>query len=408
MAVIGVLGTLDTKGQEHAFVAEQIRARGHQPLLIDVGTGGPSQVAPDVTREQVAQAGGIDLAALAARGDRGECVAAMSAAAPILMEQLQRDGRIAGVISLGGGGGTAIATAAMRALPIGFPKLMVSTLAAGNTAHYVGTKDIVMLPSIVDVAGLNRISRTILTRAAGAICGMVEAVVAVDDARPLIVASMFGNTTACVNAAVPILEAAGYEVLVFHATGAGGRTMESLIESGLVAGVLDVTTTEWADELVGGVLSAGPHRLEAAGRAGVPAVVVPGCLDMVNFGEPGSVPEEFRGRTFYAHNPQVTLMRTSVVECRELGRILAEKINAYTAPVTVLFPRQAISVISAPGGPFHDLAADAALFDALAAGLKNGVELQAHDRQINDPAFAQACADALLCNIATARSAERK
>ncbi|MBL9080772.1 MAG: Tm-1-like ATP-binding domain-containing protein [Planctomycetales bacterium] len=408
MAVIGVLGTLDTKAQEHAFVAEQIRARGHRPLLIDVGTGPAPQVAPDITREEVAQAGGIDLPALAARGDRGECVAAMSVAAPKLLEWLQREGRIAGVISLGGGGGTAIATAAMRALPIGFPKLMVSTLAAGNTAHYVGTKDIVMLPSIVDVAGLNRISRTILTRAAGAICGMVEAVVAVDDARPLIVASMFGNTTACLNAAVPILEAAGYEVLVFHATGAGGRTMESLIESGLVAGVLDITTTEWADELVGGVLSAGPHRLEAAGRAGVPAVVVPGCLDMVNFGEPTSVPEKFRDRTFYAHNPQVTLMRTNVAECNELGRILATKINAYTAPVTVLLPRQGISVISAPGGPFHDPAADAALFDALAAGLRDGVQLQSHDRQINAPAFAQACAEALLRNIVAARSSVRR
>lgn len=408
MAVIGVLGTLDTKGQEHAFVAEHIRARGHQSLLIDVGTGGPPQITPDVTREQVAQAGGIDLPALAARGDRGECVAAMSAASPKLLEQLQREGRISGVISLGGGGGTAIATAAMRALPIGFPKLMVSTLAAGNTAHYVGTKDIVMLPSIVDVAGLNRISRTILTRAAGAICGMVEAVVAVDNARPLIVASMFGNTTDCVNAAVPILEAAGYEVLVFHATGAGGRTMESLIESGLVAGVLDITTTEWADELVGGVLSAGPHRLEAAGRAGVPAVVVPGCLDMVNFGEPTSVPEKFRGRTFYAHNPQVTLMRTNVAECRELGRILAAKINAYTAPVTVLIPWQAISVISTPGGPFYDPAADAALFDALADGVREGVEIESHDRQINDPAFARACAEALLRNIAVASSSARK
>jgi uncharacterized protein (UPF0261 family) len=218
---------------------------------------------------------------------------------------------------------------------------------------------------------------------------------------------MFGNTTACVNAAVPILEAAGYEVLVFHATGVGGRTMESLIESGLVAGVLDITTTEWADELVGGVLSAGPHRLEAAGRAGVPAVVVPGCLDMVNFGEPTSVPEKLRGRTFYAHNPQVTLMRTSVAECRELGRIFAAKVNAYTAPVTVLLPRQAISVIGAPGGPFHDPAADAALFAALADCLREGVELESHDRQINDPAFAQACAEALLRNIAAAHSSVR-
>src|SRR5678816_4377596 len=216
----------------------------------------------------------------------------------------------------------------MRALPIGFPKLMVSTLASGNTAQYVGIKDIVMFPSIVDVSGLNRISREILTRAAGAICGMVEAVPEQSEGKPLIVASMFGNTTACVQHAQKILEEAGYEVLVFHATGVGGRTMESLIESGMVSGVLDVTTTEWADELVGGVLGAGPTRLEAAGKMKVPAIVAPGCLDMVNFGERATVPAKFAGRTFYQHNPQVTLMRTTPEECAELGRILADKVNA--------------------------------------------------------------------------------
>ncbi|MFM9196721.1 MAG: Tm-1-like ATP-binding domain-containing protein, partial [Planctomycetia bacterium] len=298
MATIAVLGTLDTKGREHAFVVERIRARGHATVLIDVGTGGEP-------------AAGIDLAALLARRDRGECVTAMTQAPPRLLERLVAEGRIQGVISLGGGGGTAIASAAMRPLPIGFPKLIVSTLASGNTAHYVGTSDIAMLPAIVDVQGLNRISRTILARAAGAICGMVEADVAVGDEKPLVVASMFGNTTKCIEAAVPLLEEAGYEVLVFAATGTGGRAMEALIASGLVAGVLDITTTELADELVGGVLTAGPERLDAAARHGVPAIVVPGCLDRVNFGEPASVPKKFAGRTFYAHNPQVTLMRTT-------------------------------------------------------------------------------------------------
>jgi uncharacterized protein (UPF0261 family) len=399
MATIAVLGTLDTKGREHAFVAEAIRRRGHRALLVDVGTGEPPAVAPDISREEVAQAGEVDLAKLVATRDRGACVAAMAAAAPLLLERLRAEGRIDGVISLGGGGGTAIASAAMRALPIGFPKLIVSTLASGNTAHYMGTKDIVMMPAIVDVQGLNRISRTILSRAAGAICGMVEADVSGGEEKPLIVASMFGNTTKCIEAATPILEEAGYEVLVFAATGAGGRAMESLVESGLVAGVLDVTTTEWADEHVGGVLAAGPTRLDAAAKVGVPAIVAPGCLDMVNFGEPQSIPSRFAGRTFYPHNPQVTLMRTTPAECAELGGIIAAKVNAYPAAVTVLIPRGGISVISAPGGPFHDPEADAALFDALRNGLRPDIPVVVRDEAINDPAFARACAEALLDNI---------
>jgi uncharacterized protein (UPF0261 family) len=228
---------------------------------------------------------------------------------------------------------------------------------------------------------------------------MVEADVAVEHEKPLIVASMFGNTTKCIEAAVPILERAGYEVLVFPATGTGGRAMEALIESGLVAGVLDVTTTELADELVGGVLTAGPTRLDAAAKLGVPAIVVPGCLDMVNFGERPSVPEKFRGRTFYVHNPQVTLMRTTAAECAELGRIVATKVNAYSAAVTVLIPRGGISVISGPGGPFHDPEADAALFQALESGLRPDIPVVTLDEGINDPAFARSCAEALLDNI---------
>lgn len=399
MATIAVLGTLDTKGPEHAFVAERIRERGHRPLLIDVGTGGPPQVIPDVTREVIAKAGAIDLSALILRGDRGECVTAMAGAAATAIEQLYRDGRFEGIITLGGSGGTAIGSAAMRALPIGVPKLIVSTLASGNTAHYVGTKDIVMMPSIVDVNGLNQISRTIYSRAAGAICGMVEADASEDATRPVIVASMFGNTTRCINAAIPVLEAAGYEVLVFHATGAGGRTMESLIESGMVAGVLDVTTTELADELVGGVLTAGPDRLNAAARAKVPAIITPGCLDMVNFGERHSVPSKFEGRNFYVHNPQITLMRTTPDECRKLGKLLAEKINAYQSPVTVLLPRGGISIISAPGGPFYDPEADTALFDALTETLRPEVQVISMDCDINAPEFADACAQALLMNL---------
>ncbi|WP_193214779.1 Tm-1-like ATP-binding domain-containing protein [Luteolibacter marinus] len=394
MATIAVLGTLDSKGAEHAFVADRIRECGHTPLLIDVGSGGPPTVEPDVTREEVAAASGIDLAPLMARHDRGECVVAMSQAAPVFLARLVEEGKVAGVISLGGGGGTAIGTAAMRALPLGLPKVMVSTLASGNTAQYLGTKDITMVPSIVDVAGLNSVSRGVFARAAGAICGMVEAKVDQADAKPLIVASMFGNTTDCINHAKAILEDAGYEVLVFHATGSGGRAMEDLIACGLVAGVLDLTTTEWADEVVGGILGAGPDRLDAAGKGKVPAVVGPGCLDMVNFGANETVPEKFSGRTFYIHNPQVTLMRTTPDECAAIGKVIGEKVSAYTAPAAVMLPTKAVSVISAEGQPFHDPAADAALFSAIKANAT--IPVVELDEDINSPVFAKACAEKLL------------
>ena len=397
---IAVLGTLDSKGEEHNFVADLIRERGHTPLLIDVGTGTEPTIRPDISRYEVAEAGGIDLEALMARKDRGECVVAMSEAAPKLMAKLAAEGRIDGVISLGGGGGTALGTGAMRGLPVGFPKVMVSTLASGNTAHYVGSKDICMIPSIVDVAGLNRISKTIFTRAAGAICGMVESEVEEDSTeRPLIAASMFGNTTECVDASRKILEEAGYEVLVFHATGTGGRTMETLIADGLVKGVLDITTTEWADELCGGTLTAGPTRLDAAGKAGVPAIVTPGCLDMVNFGARETIPEKYEGRNFYVHNPQVTLMRTTPEECDQLGKILAEKINGYTGPVSVLLPTKSISIISAQGQSFYDPKADQALFDAIKSNLSKTIELIEVEAEINAPEFSKACAETLLKNL---------
>ncbi len=407
MPTIAVLGTLDTKGAEHAYVADLIRSQGHQALLIDVGSLGDPTVAPHISRREIVAAAGLDADALAARRDRGESVTAMSQGAPLVLARLAAEGRILGVISLGGGGGTAIGTSAMRALPIGFPKLMVSTLASGNVAPYVDVKDIVMFPSIVDVAGLNRISRQLLARAAGAICGMVEASTPAHDDKPIIVASQFGNTTPCIEHARKILEAAGYEVVVFAATGTGGRTMESLIETGLVAGVLDVTTTEWADELVGGVLSAGPRRLEAAARLGVPAIVSTGCLDMVNFGTPESVPTRFANRRFYRHNPQVTLMRTTPAENEQLGKILAEKLNRSTGPLTVLLPLRGGSVISAPGGPFHDPEADAALYASLKRELRPDIAVREFDGLINDPAFAQACSESLIANIAKAANQPR-
>ncbi len=399
MATIAVLGTLDTKGDEHNFIAELIRENGDKTLLIDVGILESPKVKPDISRDEILRSAGIDLAKIIERKDRGEAVAAMMKAAPNFVSQLVEQKKIDGIISLGGSGGTAIGTAVMRALPVGFPKVMVSTIASGNVSQYVGVKDIVMFPSIVDVSGLNRISRQIFTRAAGAICGMVHAKPAAISDKPIIVASMFGNTTTCVEHARKLLEAKGYEVLVFHATGTGGKTMESLIESGMVTGVLDITTTEWADELVGGMLGAGPTRLEAAARKGVPAIVTPGCLDMVNFSSPETIPAKFSGRNFYPHNPQVTLMRTTPEECAQLGKILAEKVNLSTGPVTVLLPKSAISVISAAGQKFHDAAADTALFGAIKSNLRNDIELIEMDCAINDAIFSEACVNALLKNI---------
>lgn len=398
MAAIAILGTLDSKSEEHSFLADRIHERGHETVLIDVGTGSDPQIQPDYTRYDVAEATGTDLDALMQRHDRGECVVAMSEAAPAFLAQLVETGKIDGVISLGGGGGTAIGTAAMRALPIGFPKLMVSTVASGNTAPYVGTKDIVMMPSIVDVSGLNRISRAIFTRAAGAICGMVEATIDTKGGKPLIVASMFGNTTSCVNEAKTVLEDAGYEVLVFHSTGSGGRAMESLIESGMVSGVLDVTTTEWADEIVGGTLSAGPTRMDAMTKANVPAVIAPGCVDMANFGARETVPEIFEGRNFYIHNPQVTLMRTNAAECSQIGEVIAAKANASSAPVAILNPLKAVSEINGEGQAFYDPEADTALFEAIRSNAK--VEVIDLDEPINSPNFAKACAEKLLELIA--------
>jgi uncharacterized protein (UPF0261 family) len=396
MSNIAVIGALDTKGAELAFLRDQIAVRGHTPLVIDVGVMGQPAFAADIARTEVAAAGGCNLAALAADGDRGRAVTAMADAAREIILRLFSQGRIDAVIAMGGGAGTTIGTAAMRALPLGMPKVMVSTLASGDVRGFVGVKDIMMIPAIVDISGLNRISRGVFTRAAAAVCGMVEARMPEADDAPLITASMFGNTTKCVEAARAIVEAEGFEVLVFHAVGAGGQTMESLIEAGLIAGVLDVTTTEWADELAGGVMSAGPTRLEAAARTGTPAVIAPGCLDIINFWEPHTLPEKFRGRRIYQHNPKQTLIRTDPDENAELGRVIAGKLNLSTGPAAVYFPLQGISVISAPGGPYWWPEADAALLGSLQTHLRKDIPVHVLDMNINDPRFSRAMAEGLL------------
>jgi uncharacterized protein (UPF0261 family) len=401
MATIAVLGTFDTKGADHGFVADVIRSLGCDVLTIDLGTAGPSTFAADIDRHELRRrfesATGERLGEIPT--DRGEATEQMGRAAEVVLRELADTRKIDGVISLGGTGGTSMATQAMRGLPMGFPKVMVSTVAGGNVSTYVGISDIVMIPSIVDVSGLNRISVGVYRRAAAAMVGMASANrsdLGAATTQPLVVASMFGNTTRCVERAKELMQQSGFEVLVFHATGVGGRTMESLIEARMVAGVLDITTTEWADELVGGVLGAGPSRLEAAARTGVPAIITPGCLDMVNFREPSTVPSQFANRLFYQHNPQITLMRTTPEECSRLGEILAEKINRSIGPVCFLYPLKAISIISATGQPFHNPAADEALRTSLKKHLRSDIPFEEVDAEINDPIFAERCATRLL------------
>lgn len=351
----------------------------------------------DIPAAEVARAGDGELHALRSAADRGAAVEVMLRGARSLVPRLYAAGRFAGVLGLGGGGGTSMITAAMRTLPVGVPKLMVSTMASGDTSPYVDVKDITLMYSVVDIAGLNPLSRRILANAAGAIAGMVEEKLpAAGGDRKLIAATMFGVTTPCVTAVRREIERAGYDVLVFHATGSGGRAMEGLIDDGYIAGVVDITTTEWCDEVVGGVLSAGPTRLSAAGRRGIPQVVSVGALDMVNFGAPETLPPAFRERRLYRHNPSVTLMRTSPEECAEIGRRIAGQLNRATGPVVLMIPLRGVSMIDAPGQPFHDAVADAALFSSLRRHLEPNVEVIEIDAHINDPEFSSAVAERML------------
>ena len=394
---IVLIGTFDTKGEEFRFLREQIEGTGMRTLTIDVGVLGNAAFAADIPADEVAAAAGEDLAGLRAERDRGRSVTAMARGAEAIVARLWEQGAIQGIVSLGGSAGTTIATAAMRALPYGFPKLMVSTVAAGDTHPYVGIKDICMMPSVLDIAGLNRVSRMILGNAAGAICGMVDSEqAAAREQKPSIAATMFGVTTPCVTAARRTLEQRGYEVLVFHATGTGGRAMEQLIADGAIRAVLDITTTELADELMGGVMSAGPGRLEAAGRKGIAQVVCPGAIDMVNFGPVETVPAQFRSRQLYRHNPSVTLMRTTPEECAEIGRVTAMRLNRARGPATVLVPLQGVSAIDRVGGPFYSQPALSAYRRALQATVSSEVRVIELDAHINDESFALAAVDLLV------------
>jgi uncharacterized protein (UPF0261 family) len=394
---IVIAGALDTKGQEFAFLKELIEKEGLKTLVIDFGVMGEPAFTPDITRQEVAKAGGGDLAYLASGEHKDEAMRVMAAGLTVVVRRLFDEGKLDGVIGMGGSGGTSLSTTAMRALPVGVPKVMVSTVGSGDVSAFVGTRDISIMPSVVDVAGFNRISRAIYTNAAGAITGMVKMETAKgDEEKPLVTASMFGNTTLAVDRARGVLVARGYEVLVFHATGTGGKTMEDLIADGYIAASLDITTTELADEVCGGLLSAGPDRCMAASRAGIPAVLVPGCVDMANFWGMDTVPQKYRSRQLYQWNPNVTLLRTNAEENKKIGEMIAGAANAATAPVVILIPLRGVSQLDSPGGAFWDPLADRACFEAIKKTLKRGIPVIEMDNNVNDPEFADRVAETLL------------
>jgi uncharacterized protein (UPF0261 family) len=401
MAVV-LIATLDTKGLELGFVRDLIAAAGVPTLVVDAGSLGPPTIEPDVGRDEVFRRAGSSAERARSRGDRGEAVAEAARGVADLVKGLDEAGLVDGVLAIGGSAGTVIGTAAMRVLPFGRPKVMVSTIASGQMRPHVGGSDIMMLHPVADIAGLNRLTRKALANAANAIVGMVRGISALDlcddEGREVVAATMFGVTTPCVDHARRVVEAGGPEVIVFHATGVGGQAMEGLIRDGLIDGVLDLTTTELADEHVGGILSAGPDRLEAAGRRGIPQVVSVGALDMVNFGAMETVPDRFRGRTLHVHNEAVTLMRTTPGENEAIGTRMAEVLGRSTGPVAVFLPLRGVSALDAPGRPFHDPEADRALFDALDRGLggHSQVRLIRRDEHINDRPFAEAAATTLL------------
>lgn len=391
-----IIGTFDTKGEELSFLRDQILARNQRVRTLDAGILQPSPPQVDISNEKVADAGGESLRKLVQQKDRGQAVAAMSRGAAKITREISEKGEVLGVISLGGGSGTVIGTSAMRALPVGVPKVMVSSMASGNTRPYVGTSDISMMYSVVDISGLNRISKRILRNAAASICGMVEGgeeIVSGD--RPLIATTMFGVTTPCVTGAKRILEENGYEVLVFHANGPGGMAMEQLIGEGQIQAVLDITTTELPDELLGGKGSAGPHRLEKAGEMGIPQVVVPGAMDMVNY-FPDAIPPKFRDRLIYQHNPATSLMRTNAEENRRLGEIMGRKLSRAKGATIVYIPLGGFSAIDAPGQPFFDPEANRAFVEALKKNLRSHIPVIEKAAHINDPSFARELAEALL------------
>lgn len=393
-----LIGAFDVKGEEYNFMRKLIEAQDCKVLTMNFGVLGGTDLFPiDIDNAEVAKAGGGDINQLQKDKDRGISMKVMSRGVAIVAEKLYGEGKFDGVFGMGGSGGTSVITSAMRALPIGVPKVMVSTVASGNTSVYVGVKDVTLVPSIVDVAGVNLISEKIFKEAAGAICGMVDMdYTPSGDQKPIIAATMFGNTTPCVDHCRKALIGQGYDVLVFHCTGTGGRTMEGLVDEGYVHAVLDITTTEWADELCGGIFSAGENRLDAPGRAGIPHLIVPGCVDMINFGPRDTVPEKYKDRLFYEWNPSVTLMRTNTEENAKMGEIFAQKANVSKGRVAFLFPLKGVSMLDSEGEPFWWPEADQAMFDAIKKNVKPGIQVAELDCNINDEEFSQKAVQMLM------------
>jgi len=408
-APIFLIGTLDTKGEEIEFIQECLAYFDLRCLVVDVGVLGEPQCPADVVRQEIARLGGSAIEDLVAKGDRGSAIVVMQRGLAAWM-RAQAGAPPAGVLAIGGSAGTSLAGAGMRELPIGVPKVLVSTMASGDVRPYVGSSDITMMYSVGDFTGLNRLTRRILRNAAGAVAGMclAQRQTTIDPKTEsdtmLVGVTMFGVTTPYVRQVQQLLAGQGFEFLVFHATGTGGQAMERLMTDGFIQASLDLTTTELADELVGGVLSAGPHRLEEAGKLGIPQIISVGALDMVNFGSPDTVPPKFNGRTFYPHNPAVTLMRTTIEENTELGQLIARKANTAQGPVRILLPLRGVSAIDAEGKPFFDPLADKALFAAIRANLQKHVELIELDLHINDRAFAERTACEFLSTVAEKRS----
>lgn len=397
MKTVALVGTFDSKGTEYQYIKELLEKLDLNVFTIHTGVF-ESAFVPDVDVAEIAAEADEDIASIRKRNDRAYATEVLSRGLKRLLPKLFAKGLFDGVLSFGGTGGTSLVAPGMRQLPIGIPKLIVSTVASGDTSVYVGTSDIMMMPSIVDVSGLNKISKRIFGNAVSAMAGLLNyRFETEEDERPLVAATMFGVTTPAVNFAREYLEQNGYEVLVFHATGIGGRTMESLVSDGYFAGVLDLTTTEWADELVGGILNAGEHRLEAASLAKIPQVVSLGAMDMVNFGPFDTVPDQFKNRNFYKHNPTVTLMRTTVEENEKLGKIIASKLNLAKSETILVIPNGGFSAIDVKDGPFHCPEADKALIDSIKKHLTNeSVKLIEKEQAINDKAFAEFSAQQLI------------
>jgi uncharacterized protein (UPF0261 family) len=399
---IAVVCTLDTKGEHASFIKTFIEQRGHEAVLLDVGVLGVPALAATFSREEIARAGGSELASLVAAHDRGNALQVMTEGLTRIMTKLQREGRLDAVIGLGGGGGTSVASAAMRALPMGVPKVMVSTMAASNKGPaYVGTRDIVMFSTITDIMGMNPILRSVLANAAAAVCGMAESGATVGNLRqagdrPTVAITAFGVTTTAVMRCYALLTEAGFHPLVFHANGTGGRAMEELIGEGMIDAVLDLTTTELPDELCGGLLSAGPHRLEAAGAHGITQVVLPGAMDMVNFTTPETVPARYAGRKFYRHSPYTTLMRTTVEENAILGRWVGEKLAKANPRPLLILPLRGFSEYDKEGGVFYDPQADQAFMDAAVEALGDRGDVVRLEAYINDPICAETAVAQLI------------